>query len=75
MPQHLLEGIHHVRAHFSIFVLIHALQQAAAWHEVHENHHLWSKTRIGLAKPDGQYELVYETADLMEPDPFPEGYQ
>jgi urea transport system substrate-binding protein len=42
---------------------------------VHENHHLWSKTRIGLAKPDGQYELVYETADLMEPDPFPEGYQ
>jgi urea transport system substrate-binding protein len=42
---------------------------------VHENHHLWSKTRIGLAKPDGQYELVYETTDLMEPDPFPEGYQ
>jgi len=42
---------------------------------VHENHHLWSKTRIGLAKTDGQYDLVYETADLMEPDPFPEGYQ
>jgi len=42
---------------------------------IHENHHLWSKTRIGLAKPDGQYELIYETADLMEPDPFPEGYQ
>ncbi|MCB1791679.1 MAG: urea ABC transporter substrate-binding protein [Gammaproteobacteria bacterium] len=42
---------------------------------VHENHHLWSKTRIGRAKADGQYEVVYETADLMEPDPFPAGYQ
>lgn len=43
--------------------------------KVHENHHLWSKTRVGLAKPDGQYEVVFETADLVEPDPFPEGYQ
>lgn len=43
--------------------------------KVHENHHLWSKTRIGHARADGQYDLVYETADLMEPDPFPEGYQ
>ncbi len=42
---------------------------------IHKNHHLWSKTRIGLAKPDGQYEVVYETKELMEPDPFPEGYQ
>ena len=42
---------------------------------MHENHHLWSKTRIGRAKADGQYEVVYETADLMEPDPFPAGYQ
>ncbi|SDE49473.1 urea ABC transporter substrate-binding protein [Rhodospira trueperi] len=42
---------------------------------IHENHHLWSKTRIGHAKADGQYEVVYETADLMEPNPFPEGYQ
>ena len=42
---------------------------------VHENHHLWSKTRIGRAKADGQHEVVYETADLMEPDPFPAGYQ
>ncbi len=42
---------------------------------IHENHHLWSKTRIGRALPDGQYEVIYETADLMEPDPFPEGYQ
>ncbi|TDL87066.1 urea ABC transporter substrate-binding protein [Meridianimarinicoccus aquatilis] len=43
--------------------------------KVHENHHLWSKTRVGLAKADGQYEVVFETADLVEPDPFPEGYQ
>lgn len=43
--------------------------------KVHENHHLWSKTRVGLAKPDGQYEVVFETDDLVEPDPFPEGYQ
>ena len=42
---------------------------------IHENHHLWSKTRIGLAKEDGQYEVVYETDELMEPDPFPAGYQ
>ncbi|MFY0679571.1 MAG: urea ABC transporter substrate-binding protein [Thalassovita sp.] len=43
--------------------------------KVHENHHLWSKTRVGRAQLDGQYEVVYETADLVEPDPFPEGYQ
>lgn len=43
--------------------------------KVHENHHLWSKTRIGHARADGQYDVVYETTELMEPDPFPEGYQ
>ena len=43
--------------------------------KVHENHHLWSKLRIGHARADGQYDVVYETADLMEPNPFPEGYQ
>lgn len=42
---------------------------------IHENHHLWSKTRIGHAQMDGQYKVVYETPDLMEPDPFPKGYQ
>jgi urea transport system substrate-binding protein len=42
---------------------------------IHDNHHLWSKTRVGMAKEDGQYEVIYETADLVEPDPFPEGYQ
>lgn len=43
--------------------------------KIHENHHLWSKTRVGHAKADGQYEVVFETGDLVEPDPFPEGYQ
>ncbi|MEM1075417.1 MAG: urea ABC transporter substrate-binding protein [Pseudomonadota bacterium] len=43
--------------------------------KVHENHHLWSKTRVGKARVDGQYDVVFETADLVEPDPFPEGYQ
>ena len=42
---------------------------------IHENHHLWSKTRIGRAGEDGQYDVVFETQELMEPDPFPEGYQ
>ena len=39
-----------------------------------DNHHLWSKTRIGVAKADGQFEVVYES-ELIEPNPFPEGYQ
>ena len=43
--------------------------------KVHENHHLWSKTRVGRAQADGQYDVVFETAELVEPDPFPEGYQ
>ena len=42
---------------------------------IHENHHLWSKTRVGRARADGQYDVVYETADLVEPNPFPKGYQ
>jgi urea transport system substrate-binding protein len=42
---------------------------------IHENHHLWSRTRVGRARTDGQYDVVYETADLVEPNPFPKGYQ
>ncbi|MBP2231161.1 urea transport system substrate-binding protein [Azospirillum agricola] len=42
---------------------------------IHANHHLWSKTRVGRARMDGQFDMVYETADLIEPDPFPKGYQ
>ncbi|WP_207462007.1 urea ABC transporter substrate-binding protein [Azospirillum sp. SYSU D00513] len=42
---------------------------------IHPNHHLWSKTRVGRARMDGQFDVVFETADLIEPDPFPKGYQ
>jgi len=43
--------------------------------KIHENHHLWSKTRVGLAQKNGQFKVVYESPDLIEPDPFPKGYQ
>ncbi|HKP96722.1 MAG TPA: urea ABC transporter substrate-binding protein [Fibrobacteria bacterium] len=42
--------------------------------KLHENHHLWSKLRIGQWKADGQASLVYESG-LIEPNPFPKGYQ
>ena len=42
--------------------------------KVHENHHLWSKLRIGEAQADGQYKVIYES-ELIEPNPFPKGYQ
>ncbi len=42
--------------------------------KLHPNHHLWSKARVGMWKKDGQAEVVY-TSDLIEPDPFPAGYQ
>lgn len=38
------------------------------------NHHLWSKTRVGKILKNGQFEVIYES-DLVEPNPFPEGYQ
>ena len=43
--------------------------------KIHKNHHLWSKTRVGKALENGQYEVVFETKDLIEPNPFPAGYQ
>ncbi|MES2820732.1 MAG: urea ABC transporter substrate-binding protein [Pseudomonadota bacterium] len=42
--------------------------------KVHENHHLWSKTRIGQVQADGQFKTVFESG-LIEPNPFPKGYQ
>jgi len=38
---------------------------------IHENHHLWSKTVIGRARADGQYDVIYQTPQLIEPNPFP----
>ena len=29
----------------------------------------------GKAKPDGQFEIVYTSPELIKPDPFPKGYQ
>jgi urea transport system substrate-binding protein len=43
--------------------------------KIHKNHHLWSKARIGMAQTDGQYKVVAESPNLIEPDPFPKGYQ
>ena len=34
---------------------------------IHENHHLWSKTRVGRARSDGQYDVVYETRISWSP--------
>lgn len=42
--------------------------------KVHPNHHLWSKSRIGQALPNGQFKVVYESKDLIVPNPFPKGY-
>jgi urea transport system substrate-binding protein len=42
--------------------------------KIHPNHHLWSRLRIGQAQLDGQYKVLYES-DLIEPNPFPKGYQ
>ena len=42
--------------------------------KVHANHHLWSKLRIGQWQKDGQAKVLYESG-LLEPDPFPKGYQ
>ncbi len=43
--------------------------------KVHPNHHLWSKSRIGRANENGQFDVVYESKELIEPNPFPKGYQ
>ncbi len=43
--------------------------------KVDPNHHLWSRTRIGQIRKDGQFDVIFETPDLIKPDPFPKGYQ
>ncbi|RYF58104.1 MAG: urea ABC transporter substrate-binding protein [Comamonadaceae bacterium] len=43
--------------------------------KIDPNHHLWSKTRVGKIRRDGQFDVVYETPELIRPDPFPKGYQ
>ncbi|MDI1237287.1 MAG: urea ABC transporter substrate-binding protein [Polaromonas sp.] len=34
------------------------------------NHHLWKKVRIGRARADGQFDIVWESP-LIQPNPFP----
>ncbi|WP_342052058.1 MULTISPECIES: urea ABC transporter substrate-binding protein [unclassified Cupriavidus] len=36
------------------------------------NHHVWKKVRVGRARPDGQFDIVWESANLIEPNPFPQ---
>ncbi|MBP6019239.1 MAG: transporter substrate-binding protein [Burkholderiaceae bacterium] len=36
-----------------------------------ENHHVWKKVRVGRAREDGQFDIEYETPDLVQPVPFP----
>lgn len=42
--------------------------------KIDPNHHLWMKTRIGKWNADGQADVVWES-DVIEPNPFPKGYQ
>lgn len=35
-----------------------------------KNHHIWMKVRVGRCRDDGQFDIVYETPDLVKPDPF-----
>jgi len=43
--------------------------------KLHQNHHLWSKSRIAQGQPDGTFKVVSESPELIEPNPFPKGYQ
>jgi urea transport system substrate-binding protein len=43
--------------------------------KIHKNHHLWSKARLGKMRLDGQFDLIAESPELIQPDPFPEGYK
>jgi urea transport system substrate-binding protein len=39
------------------------------------NQHLWSKAKIGKVLKNGQFEVIAVSDELIEPDPFPKGYQ
>ena len=42
--------------------------------KIHPNHHLWSKLAIGQWQANGQAKVLYQSG-LIEPNPFPKGYQ
>ncbi len=35
------------------------------------NQHVWKKVRIGKARADGQFDIVWESPNLIQPNPFP----
>jgi len=37
----------------------------------HQNHHLWKKSRIGRVMANGQFDVVWESEQAIEPVPFP----
>jgi urea transport system substrate-binding protein len=36
-----------------------------------KNHHVWKNVRVGQARPDGQFNIVWESPNAIEPNPFP----
>jgi urea transport system substrate-binding protein len=42
--------------------------------KVDANHHLWSRSLIGQGQPNGQFKVVAESTQPIEPNPFPKGY-
>ncbi|MEM6756359.1 MAG: urea ABC transporter substrate-binding protein [Planctomycetota bacterium] len=51
------------------------LEAPEGYVRIHDtNNHLWSKARIGEMLPDGQFKVLAESPELIEPNPFPEGY-
>ncbi|ANF83048.1 urea ABC transporter substrate-binding protein [Acinetobacter sp. NCu2D-2] len=42
--------------------------------KIDPNHHLWSKSRIAEVQTNGQFKVVYESKNLIKPNPFPKGY-
>ena len=35
------------------------------------HHHVWKKVRVGRARADGQFDIVWESPKEIEPNPFP----
>jgi urea transport system substrate-binding protein len=35
------------------------------------NHHTYKRVRIGRIRPDQQFDVVYESPDLIRPEPYP----
>ncbi len=36
-----------------------------------DNHHLWKTPRVGKARHDGQFDIVWDVGRPLEPVPFP----